>query len=482
MLTARRCASLNARRLVALAWFVVGLAGPLKDSAADSEVAQPTAAVSTVLPIGGIPAFPTAQGYGATSKGGRGGKIIEVTNLGDSGPGSLRAAIKAKGPRIVVFKVAGYIDLQTDLVIKNPYITIAGQTAPGDGTCITGRTLRIKTHDVVIRHFCSRPGDRDFGTRNRYDNRDAYGIEHAQNVILDHVSGSWSLDEVITVWFKDTSDFTIQWSLFGEPLASPLHSKGGHPMGVLVGPYVSRGSFHHNLLVSNGFRNPRIAGASNIDFVNNVVYHWGKKGAEFANGHGSTQPNRVNIISNIYERGPGRSSTPPFFFDRNLAPGTGIYLEGNEDLSGTNLDRQTFSSAGAPYSQHIVLSPAVPVYDMEPAPAKNIIADVIDNAGRTAPRRDAVDARLARSVKQGTSAGSRRDLAAVGGYPPLALGTAYVDGDRDGMSDVWEISHDLDANDPTDGKLDDDNDGYTNVEEFLNQLAGDPPTSIELAP
>ena len=212
------------------------------------------------------PAFPTAEGYGKYTVGGRGGAVIEGTNLNDSGPGSLRAAIEAEGPRTVVFRVSGTIDLQKALTIKNPHITIAGQTAPGDGICLKRYPLNIGADEVVIRYIRVRLGDESGGET------DAIGGRYHKNIILDHVSASWSVDECVSIYHCDS--VTIQWCMITESLFDSHHVKGSHGFGGIWGS--NHSTYHHNLIAHHSSRNPRWAsGAGNNDYRNNVLYNWG---------------------------------------------------------------------------------------------------------------------------------------------------------------------------------------------------------------
>ncbi|MEM7034013.1 MAG: pectate lyase, partial [Chloroflexota bacterium] len=241
-----------------------------------------------------IPAFPGAEGGGAWSLGGRGGRVIEVTNLKDSGSGSLRAALEASGPRIVVFRVGGTIELKELIIIRNPYLTIAGQTAPGDGITLKDNGIRIMTHNVIVRYMRFRPGDDSkaegidvdgINITNRPDDKnDKDAMVH--DIILDHVSVSWAIDKNIGVWnsrpeINEIENITIQWSIISEGLANNRHYEGEHSKGVLIGEYSNNVSMHHNLFAHNTARNPKVKGGS-AEVINNVVYNSADAGVTVA--------------------------------------------------------------------------------------------------------------------------------------------------------------------------------------------------------
>ncbi|HEX6625833.1 MAG TPA: hypothetical protein VF064_19105, partial [Pyrinomonadaceae bacterium] len=252
-----------------------------------------------------VPAFPGAEGFGSTTPGGRGGRVILVTNLEDSGPGSLRAACEAEGPRVVVFRVAGLITLASPIVVKNPYLTIAGQTAPGDGVCLRNHTFIVATHDVIVRYLRSRLGDL-VG-----EAADAITLgTGARNVVLDHCSASWSIDEVLSLT-GNVSDVTVQWCLIAEALNRSKHAKGAHGYGSLSranGPV----SWHHNLWAHNDARNPRLGDNNGrppyptFDVRNNVVYDYGQIASGLTQG-----VLKVNYVANYIRPGPSSKARPP---------------------------------------------------------------------------------------------------------------------------------------------------------------------------
>ncbi|MGL5794096.1 MAG: pectate lyase family protein, partial [Waterburya sp.] len=295
--------------------------------------------MALIKPLESVPAFPEAEGFGAMSAGGRGGKIIEVTNLDDSGLGSLRAAIETDQPRIIIFKVGGIIELDSSLEITNPYITIAGQTGPGGGITLKNSIknkeapLKIKTHDVVIRYIRSRPGSNP----HENGNLDALTIAgksgEVYNIIVDHCSFSWATDEVVSI-YNDAHNITIQWSIIAEGLDCSTHVEDGeqqcHSMGLLLASKGQKNiSIHHNLLAHNKRRNPLVQTTGVVDIVNNVVYNPGFGENSFSPTHvrGDYGVSQVNYINNYFQPGPNTGSSD-WFIDTKYEP-VEIYIEGN---------------------------------------------------------------------------------------------------------------------------------------------------------
>ena len=406
------------------------------------------AALSVLVPglASGLPAFPGAEGYGSDTPGGRGGRVYVVTDLQGRGPGSLRSAIKARGPRIVVFAVSG--TYEGPLVIREPYLTIAGQTAPGDGIAIHGAesvALEIKTHDVVIRHIRFRSGPPDTPDTARL------GAE-AHHVVLDHCSISWGVDENLAVGGHSN---TIQWSIISEGLRSSTHKAGDHSMGSLLG--AGNVSVHHSLYAHNNARNPRIGGRSaTVDFVNNVIYNYGSAITRISGSSGL----KVNYVGNSIVKGPD-SGTPPVLAIRQKHP-VSIYVQGNARPASVKL----ISSGRA----HMLAPRRHAAAEVTVLSAGDAYAQVLAHAGASLPGRDAVDARVVRSVLD--RAGSLiDDPRQVGGLPELASEPAPEDTDLDGMPDAWELAQGLDPNDPSDATGDLDGNGYTNIEDFINHDA-----------
>lgn len=413
-----------------------------------------------------LPAFPGAEGYGAYTPGGRGGKVFVVTNLNDSGQGSFREACGAEEPRIVVFNVSGIIDLQTPIMITNPYITIAGQTAPGDGICLKRRELNIFTHDVVVRYIRSRPGDIS-GVE-----LDAISVgKDAHDVILDHCSANWSVDECLSP-SGAIYNVTVQWCLIGQSLQKSVHKKGAHGFGSLV-----RGiggiTLHHNLWINNTARNPRLGDNYNkppwptIDVRNNVMYNWSQMVSGMTGGNVS-----ANYVSNYLRPGPNSSNRAPiiltetskvkFYVEGNIVEGRPQFTQKPEAMfeAGVEKGLKLFEIMDKPFKT---------------APVKTTSAEVaykqvLAHVGVSRPVRDSIDVWLIHQVR--TNTGKMIDSQnEIGGWPVYVPAQPRLDTDADGMPDDWERTNGLNPRDPKDsakpakGKL-----GYTNIEVYMNQL------------
>ncbi len=435
-----------------------------------------------------IPAFPGAHGAGAFTPGGRGGKVYLVRNLLDRGPGSLREAVEAKGPRTVLFRVAGIIHLETPLKIDHPFLTLAGQTAPGDGVCIRNHTVEINTHDVVIRYLRFRRG-------NLRVRDDCLGGHPIRNILVDHVSASWGLDENLSLYRhvvkgKDgklkklpVENLTIQWTISSEALNRYNHAFGGTWGGHGC-------SFHHNLFACNTGRNPSIGFGGTFDFRNNVLFNWRHRTID--GGDGSS---RVNVVANYFKPGPATTSAAlrhricrvQARSKRDQYPGFGQwyvadnFVAGNPKVTADNwAGGVQYAPQGKNKDEIIPMGTEKDVRAHKPFPAVAIVQHsaeqayerVLAQAGATRPRRDAVDLRVIGIVRTGkpTFGNGIIDAPAdVGGWPQYRPGAGPdVDSDGDGMPDWWEKKYGLDPNDPSDASKDADGDGYTNLEEYLN--------------
>jgi pectate lyase len=272
----------------------------IANGADDSTLASPREAEAKSQAIAtSVPAFPGAEGFGAKATGGRGGRVIAVTNLDDSGAGSLRAALDEKGPRTVVFRVSGNIPLKSDLKLRNGDLTIAGQTAPGDGICLQNYALDFAgASNVIVRYLRIRPGD------SSGKGLDAVGGRGGENIVIDHCSASWSIDETVSL-YGGIRNLTVQWCLISESLYQSAHAKGHHGFGGIWGG--QNASWHHNLLAHHSSRNPRIVGKSVggqlLDVRNNVIYNWG-----YNSTYGGDGDVRVNLVNNVYKPGPATRS------------------------------------------------------------------------------------------------------------------------------------------------------------------------------
>lgn len=412
-----------------------------------------------------VPAFPGAEGFGAFAQGGRGGRIIEVTTLNSEGPGSLREAIDAAGPRIVVFRVGGMIELASRLSIKEPYITIAGQTAPGGGITLKGNgvekdLLKISTHDVILRYLRVRHGPGGDSGGITIDGGDTH------DVILDHLSVSWSVDENLTAWY-DNQNITIQWSIIAEALNNSTHSEGPHSKGLMLGSKGSRNiSVHHNLLAHNVERNPRIQTDGLVDFRNNVIYNYGVAVGWITNDKGSAS---LNYVGNYVKPGPNSDiSRYEMEIDRRASEeGTvAVYVEGNLGPNRTD-DSQPQERVVKPDGYDFLVEQPHKAAVVTTTGAQEAYQQVLANAGATLPMRDSVDHRIVQEVINGTGQ-IIDDPAQVGGWPVIAGGTPPTDSDQDGMPDAWEQQYGFSPTLGSDGNMDADNDGYRNVEEYLN--------------
>ncbi|PRX29832.1 pectate lyase [Orenia metallireducens] len=425
-------------------------------------------------------AFPTAEGAGANTIGGRGGDVYVVTNLNDSGEGSLRYGIEqSDDPRTIVFAVSGTIHLKSQLNIKNGDLTIAGQTAPGDGICVANYGTVINANNVIIRFMRFRLGD----ATNSKPEVDSLWVNQSENVILDHVSASWSIDETLSV--SESDNVTIQYSIISQSLNNSYHHKGEHGYGSLVrGEQGAEYTFHHNLWAHHNNRTPRPGNYLSYqedsvglyaDFENNVIYNWG--GSHGAYNADKDSVSHYNFINNYFKSGPDSSSKSYIFYEQ-AAKAEG-YFAGNsldEDepsdpyslvkYSFKNLFGQSESAIISEYKQtskFIIGNVAVTLERADEA-----YDNVLASAG--AFPRDDVDIRIINDVKDGTGniIDSQEE---VGGWPELESTTAPTDTDQDGMPDSWESNHGLNFNDSSDASTDQNQDGYTNLEEYLNYRA-----------
>jgi hypothetical protein len=478
----------------------------------------PWAGRPTDLPQSDLLAFPGAEGGGAYSFGGHGGRVIVVKNLNDKGPGSLRDACEQGGARIVVFNVSGIIRLKTPLIIRAPYITIAGQTAPGDGVCVAGESVWLNTHDVIIRFMRFRRGETFVGRRD-----DAIGGNPVGNIMIDHVSASWGLDENMSMYrhmYNDstgkteeklgTVNITIQNSIFSEAL-----DYWNHAFGSTLGG--ENCAFVRNLWADNGARNPSIGWNGIFNFANNVVFNWNNRSTD-----GGDYTAQYNIINNFYKPGPvtelkdpisyrilkpesGRSKLPYVVFGRAYVAGN--IIDGNEKVTKNNWDGgvqledkkgnlMSFEEAGKYFAAMKAKKP-FPMPKISIIPTLKAKEYVLANAGATLPKRDPVDTRVVKQVATGKievhpdakpsafqfehrrlpgdsyKQGIITEVSQVGGYPEYK-GIPYKDSDDDGMPDAYELKNGLNPKDASDAaKI--TKSGYANIEIYLNSVV---PVSI----
>jgi pectate lyase len=417
---------------------------------------------------GNIKAFPGAEGHGTYTTHGRGGEVIAVTNLNDAGTGSLRDAVSKRGPRIIVFEVSGTIRLDSHIRIKNPYVYIAGQTAPGDGIALQGAGLIVETHNVLIRFLRVRPGDARRGPAGHQRDAIAVAKSGIYNVVIDHNSFSWAVDENTSIWYP-AQNVTYSWNIISEGLMDSIHREGKHSMGMLIGRDAQNISIHHNLFAHNNERNPMIKANTSTDIVNNVIYNWGKQGLTSA---GRT-PVYTNIVNNYFKKGP--DSQPWEFFinnDGSGPPGSSeFYLSGNigPNRPNNNMDEWAISRFAPGRYRHDRPHRFEPVTTWS---AVEAYERVLEGAGAIYPGRDAVDHRIVNDVREGGGRIIDR-VSQTPGYPTLRSATPPRDTDGDGMPDSWECERGLNPGNPNDNIADRNNDGYTNIEEYINELAGD---------
>ena len=466
------CAALGCLMLVA---FVLLFGIPTVVKALEPKTPKNPSAPRPFTPLAGLPIFPGAEGFGTDTPAGRGGKVIEVTTLADDGPGSLRAALNDPDPRIIVFRTGGTIELKNELFIAHPFVTVAGQTAPGGGICIKNAGLAILTHDVLVQHIRIRPGNEGDTTPEDNDAVQILGNRGddagAHHVVLDHISASWSEDETISTWYG-AHDVTISWSIISEALNRSRHHKRTHSAGLLIGDGSYNVSVHHCLLAHNDFRNPLIIAGGTHDFVNNVIYDWGVLSAEVVD---SDSNSFLNFVGNFFLPGPSVRSCPYELLIERDAGTPKIYVKDNigPRRPDSTVDDWAIVKYGWDQAQHApenyrASSPfAVP--PVATSSADDAFKEVLASCGATMPARDAVDERVTADVRNKTGRIIDSPVQ-VGGYPLLAAGAAPRDSDHDGMPDDWEEQQGLDPNDPSDSRNDLDGGGYTNIEQYLHSL------------
>lgn len=428
-------------------------------------------------------AFPGAEGYGRFARGGRGGRVLHVTNLNDSGPGSLREAVEASGPRTVVFDVSGRIVLQSRLAIRNGELTIAGQTAPGEGICLSNYNLgALGAEDIVLRYLRVRPGDTAGQTL------DGMGLASCDHAIVDHCSISWTQDESFSS--RGAKNITLQRTLISEALNIAGHKKykagTSHGYAASIGGDI--GSFHHNLLAHCAGRNWSLAGGvdqanrhrGRLDLRNNVVYNWDHRTTD----GGARQ---VQFVGNYYKPGPAsriKTYLNPQYENPSFGPQQ-YYVEGNvlEGVVGPEGPIGPFAGMRVQGSQPEPVTLPKPFFPPHVATqsAEEAYHDVVADVGCNFPALDAHDRRVLEEVRAGATTykgsvsglpglpDSQEDVGGWDDYPEVHR-PADWDADGDGMPGEWELSRGLNPEDASDGAADPDGDGYTNLEDYLNGL------------
>jgi pectate lyase len=450
-----------------------------------------------------LPAFPGASGFGTETVGGRGGRVIAVTTLANDGPGSLREALLTPEPRIVVFRVAGTIELNTRITLmpEHSFLTLAGQTAPGEGVQIKGLDVLVAgAHDLVIRYMRFRPGNTGPLDSSKHSLL-LFGTKEAKayNIVIDHCSLYWGPDETAGAW-EFVENVTWQWNITEglahdtcpptpaptptNPNPQPFPCTNENSKSYLLGTSSGNGAaqknmtLHHNFMVNAAQRNPAIASDGPHHVVNNLIYNWHDFGTGIQNrGTGA----KVNLIGNVYVRGPV-SSTSRYAVGMDGTPNPDRYVYVSDNIGpfrpddttdpwaimGNGYDTSRYWLTPLPANfQRATPWPDSPIPVVPTSPAR-VIADVLADVGATRPARDALDQRAVADFYNRTGTIKRASRPADMVYPLLANAAAPLDTDGDGMPDEWEIRFGLNPNDARDGNLDANGDGYTNIEEYLN--------------
>lgn len=443
-------------------------------------------AVTSVESIDKVLAFPGAEGGGRYTSGGRFGEVYIVHTLEDYGtgeraiPGSLRDAL-SKDNRFIVFNISGAINLKEPLSLRNRRnITIAGQTAPGDGITLTGYETNISdSENVIIRYLRFRPGAENVHSG---DSMDAIWGRSMKNVMIDHISTSWSTDETMSLYRAE--NMTVQWSIVAESLAMSGHTKGRHGYGGIWGGVNT--TYHHNLVANHTSRNPRLGGGTAeaddnnhiglFDIRNNVIYNWG-----FNTAYGGGRA-YANYINNYMKPGLGtRTSVESRVIDAGEKdkPGkfyiNGNVLEGNSEVSNDNSKGIYVSESASPTTEIVdeeLKMDGTSAEALRTTSAEEANNEVLAKAGATYPKRDALDARIINEVKnnQGRFVNRHEE---VGGLPYTAVITRQEDFDKDGdgIEDEWEMKNGLDPSYADDSsEISADHSGYTNIENYVNSL------------
>jgi hypothetical protein len=394
-----------------------------------------------------LPVFPGAEGFGTTTPAGRGGRILVVSNLNAHGPGSLAAAIAESGPRTIVFEVGGTIELEHNLVVREPFLTVAGQTAPEPGITLLGAGFVVNTHDVLVQHLRARPGDRPNGADP--ESRDGISVvgdrrgeTAVYNVVIDHCSVSWAVDEGMSTWYAGVHDVTFSHNFIAENLSQSIHPKGEHSKGLLVGDHSRRIALIGNIFAHNMRRNPLVKGDTSTLIVNNVIYNGGGQGIGFSDRERSG-PSAATIIGNLFIPGVDTRGDEYLWRGPHTSNETAIYLEGNAVDTGTLVPYRPSRSI----RDVVVSAPPVAVTPLTVLSAVDLEGTLVLSAGARPAQRDPTDRRILQDLaaRTGRIIDSQEE---VGGYPtPTPTYRALFL--------------------PDDPSGDDDGDGYTNLEAWL---------------
>jgi hypothetical protein len=437
-------------------------------------------------------AFPHAEGYGRYSLGGRGGDVYHVTTLEDYSPktdkpipGSLRyGMLTQEGPRTIVFDLSGTIRLKEELRGTKSYLTIAGQTAPGDGITLRDYTFKLTgetgkpIHDIIVRFMRFRHGD------VTKQSGDGLSTNWVNDLILDHISAGWTIDCIHDL--RDAARFTMQWSVFAEALNESTHYKNGaHAMLCSYSHLYGNVTAHHNLMASSRNRHPTLGGGDRtdttaiVDFRNNLVFNWAS-GTNFGQC-------RHNLVNNYYKPGEStdyKANKPLRMKSSRATSGVG-YLSGNyfagapKEFNTDNYTAVDYTTYGTPGPDNKYIgttraqwewkTPFVSGGDMPKTDSPEITYQIVLERAGASLQRDAVDLRVVAGVKDGTNK-LINSQSQVGGWPELKSKPALADTDRDGMPDKWEAANKLNPSDPNDRNNYTLNKTYTNLEVYLNSL------------
>ncbi len=465
-------------KFLAITFYVVS---SLSCISSQSQVSK--TAPADVKPI----AFPGAEGFGKYATGGRGGRVMIVSNLNDNGPGSFREAVSGKNPRIVVFSVSGTIHLLTKINILGN-CTIAGQSAPGDGICIADKNVALAGNNIIVRYMRFRMGDRyaNIGMVDGAGSDDAFGGTHRSNIIIDHCSLSWSEDEVFSVYAGDST--TLQWNMIYEPLNYSYHFETGdkdyesHGFGGIWGG--RHLTAHHNLFAHCNNRNPRFDGIrnapeENVDYRNNVIYNWGSNSIYAGEG------GYYNIVNNYFKYGP---STNKNVKARIVNPGKTdkipygkYYVAGNfvDEAPEVTKDNSLGVLTGKENADKGMASTDKALASVEiNTETANTAFDNVMKFGGASFKRDTLDARIINDVKnrkgglidvQGNYPHGTAYEKTINAWPTLQSLAAPIDSDKDGMPDAWEKENGLNIN-SADASMYTINKNFTNIEVYLNSI------------